>query len=178
VVSLHELVAEVGQLLDSDFARRRVNLRWDLTAEADRVLGEPGQLKGVIINLMLNALDAQPEGGELRVQSRLQAGDGDSGGPILELRFRDRGPGIPPDVRERIFEPFFTTKGGGSGIGLAVASQTVRDHGGEIQLADRLRVGDGAEFIVRLPLAALVTEGGRSQVEPGIAPWMEESSRA
>jgi signal transduction histidine kinase len=175
VVALHDLVEEVGQLLDADFVRRGVSLRWELNAEADRVLGEPGQLKGVVINLMLNALDAQPDGGELLVQSVLRTGeDPGRGGPVLELRFRDQGTGVPAGIEDRIFEPFFTTKGGGSGIGLAVVSQTVRDHGGDVFLAERTRVAQGAEFVVRLPLAAVVRERAPGQIEARVAPWMEE----
>ncbi|HSG48799.1 MAG TPA: ATP-binding protein [Longimicrobiales bacterium] len=173
VVSVHELVEEVGQLLDQDFTRRGVSLRWELNAEADRVLAQPGQLKGVVINLMLNALDAQPDGGELLIRSRLRPPGAGQQGPRLELRFKDRGTGVPEGVRGRVFEPFFTTKEGGSGIGLAVASQTIRDHGGELFLEEPSTLEEGAEFVVSLPLAARVQEWDPGETEPQVAPWME-----
>ncbi|KPJ83639.1 MAG: hypothetical protein AMS19_03670 [Gemmatimonas sp. SG8_23] len=173
VLEIHELVHEVGRLLDRDFARKGVRLRWDLNAEADRVLGETGPLKGVIINLMLNALDAQPAGGTLHIESSLRAGTAESPGPRLELRFTDSGPGVPPEVREKIFDPFFTTKESGSGIGLAVASQTIRNHGGDLYLADSTRMGQGAEFVVDLPLAAVVSDGTSEVPGARIASWME-----
>jgi signal transduction histidine kinase len=178
VVALHTLVAEVGQLLGRDFERRRVELRLALHAEGDRVLGDPGQLKGVVINLMLNAIDAQPDGGELLVRSVLRPRGSQGRGPRVELRFRDRGPGISSELRDRIFEPFFTTKESGSGVGLAVASQTVRDHGGEIYVAEPTHPTEGAELVVSLPLAAVVPQGDLGAVEPGVSPWMEHPVEA
>jgi signal transduction histidine kinase len=174
LVALHGLMSEVGQLLQPDFARRDVHIMWELNAEVDRVLGDPGQLKSVVINLMLNALDAQPEGGELTVQSRLEPGDREAGGPFLELRFRDRGPGVATEIQDRIFQPFFSTKGEGSGIGLAVVSQTIRNHGGEVYLVERARLAEGAEFVVRLPLAPVVSERSPGRLTPRMTSWMDE----
>ncbi|MDX1646587.1 MAG: ATP-binding protein [Longimicrobiales bacterium] len=174
-ISVHELVREAGLLLDNEFATRGVSLRWELDAEADRIIGRPGQLKGVVLNLMLNALDAQPEGGELLIRSNLAPGPRSSEGPRVELSFRDCGPGVPSDVRDRIFEPFFTTKASGSGIGLAVASQAVRDHGGDIRLEELRSLGSGADFVVSLPLAAVAPDSDAPGAAPRLAPWMEIS---
>jgi len=174
VVSLHDLIREAGMLLDRDFASHGVALRWDLNADADRVLGVPGQLKGVIINLMLNALEAQPEGGQLLIRSALVPGTTEVRGPHLELRFKDQGPGVPPEIRHQIFEPFFTTKRGGSGIGLALVSQAIRDHGGEIYVDASSRVDEGAEFVMGLPLAAVVPPKKPGKVKPQVAPWMRQ----
>jgi two-component system NtrC family sensor kinase len=96
-------------------------------------------------------------------------------GPQVELRFRDGGPGVPSEIRGRVFEPFFTTRESGSGIGLAVASQTIRDHGGEIWLADSTRLDEGADFVVTLPLAAMVLAGDAGPVTPRLAEWLEQS---
>ena len=172
-LSAHDLVREAGVLLDNEFASRGVRLRWELDAEADRIVGRPGQLKGVILNLMLNALDAQPEGGELVIRSNLAPGPRGEPGPRLELRFRDDGPGVPSDVRDRIFEPFFTTKASGSGIGLSVASKAVRDHGGDLRLGELPALGAGAEFVVSLPLGPVASESGTARPEPRLAPWMD-----
>ena len=73
----------------------------------------------------------------------------------MALHFRDRGPGIPPEIRDRVFEPFFTTKKSGSGIGLAVAAQAVGDNGGRIYLEEARGAHVGAEFVVVFPLAAI-----------------------
>ena len=171
IVSLHELVSDAARLLDSEFTRSGVGLRWELEAELDRVVGQPGPLKGVVINLMINALDAQPNGGQLLIRSALKPGTATAPGPKLELRFRDAGPGVPPKIQDRIFEPFFTTKEGGSGVGLAVVAQTIRDHGGELYLEDRLRVDEGAEFVIRLPLAPVAGDESSAPAEPDVPPW-------
>jgi hypothetical protein len=102
----------------------------------------------------VNALEAQPQGGRLEIRSEL-ARLPEMGGPVVSLHFRDHGSGVPPEIRDRIFEPFFTTKAGGSGIGLAMASQAVRDNGGELQLAPSFSVARGADFVVVFPLASL-----------------------
>lgn len=166
-MAVHGLVAEAAQLLQADFKRRGVEFRCEFAAETDRVSGQPGQIKSAFINLMLNALEAQPQGGQVEVRSHIRPG------PVIELRFKDQGPGVPAEVRDRIFDPFFTTKELGSGIGLAVASQSIRDHGGDIRLEDPHRLGEGAEFVVTLPLAPAVAEEAPGVLEPRVAPWME-----
>jgi signal transduction histidine kinase len=154
VVGLHVLLDEARALLADRFRRRNVELRMDLDAGADWVLARPGQVKSVILNLMVNALEAQSGGGRLYIRSELTRAPGDRG-PGVALHFQDRGPGIPPEIRDRVFEPFFTTKKSGSGIGLAVAAQAVADNGGRIYLEEARGAHAGAEFVVVFPLAAI-----------------------
>lgn len=170
VISVHEVLREAVELLARDLERAEIAVHWDLDAASDRVIGNPGQLKGVFINLLLNALDAQPQGGNVFLSSSVRPGT--AGGARVELRFRDSGPGVPADVAARIFDPFFTTKDVGSGIGLAVAGQAVRDHGGMLYLAERHRLDEGAEFVVSLPLAPAAPEGEPEGPRPSLAPWM------
>lgn len=173
IVPVHELVSDAARLLDTEFSKRGVGLRWELNARADRVLGDPGQLKGVIINLMLNALEAQPDGGHLLILSELRPSDGERPGPWLHLRFEDEGPGIPTEIAPRIFEPFFSTKEQGSGIGLAVARQTIQNHGGDIYVEEREPTAAGAGIVVRLPLAAVAPEDPSERTEPRVPAWGE-----
>jgi signal transduction histidine kinase len=154
VFSLHDQVEESAHLLMARFMGQGVELRLDLDAEADLVLARPGQVKSVILNLMVNALEAQPKGGFLEVSSGLTRST-HHGGPAVALRFRDGGPGIPLEIRDRIFEPFFTTKQDGSGIGLAVASRAVRDNHGRLYLGRASELNSGAEFVMTFPLAAI-----------------------
>lgn len=170
-VCIHDLVSEAARLLDSEFTQRGVGLRWELNARADRVLGDSGQLKGVIINLMLNALEAQPDGGKLLILSELRPGPEERSGPIIELHFVDSGHGIPAGIAGRVFDPFFSTKEQGSGIGLAVARQTIRDHGGDIRLEQRQTPEGGAEVVVQLPLAAVAPEGAPPKTDPQVPEW-------
>lgn len=176
VVSVHEVVTEAIQLLEHEFDRIGVEIRSDLHAQSDRIVGRAGQIKGAVINLMLNALDAQPDGGTLLIRSALTPGDGRARGPRLELRFRDDGPGVPSEIRDRILEPFFTTKQNGSGIGLAVASQGIRENGGELFLEEPTRLHQGAEFVISFPLAALSSDVDTLPKVPQLALWMEKAS--
>jgi signal transduction histidine kinase len=173
IVRVHDLVSDAARLLDSEFTKRGVGLRWELNARADRVLGDPGQLKGVIINLMLNALEAQPDGGRLLILSELHPRPDQGSGPFVELHFIDSGPGIPSAIAGQIFDPFFSTKEQGSGIGLAVARQTIRDHGGDIRLAENRILDEGAEVVVLLPLAAVSPEDRKEKTEPRVPVWGE-----
>jgi signal transduction histidine kinase len=173
IVRVHDLVSEAARLLDSEFTKRGVGLRWELNARADRVLGDPGQLKGVIINLMLNALEAQPDGGKLLIVSELRPGMEELVGPMVQLHFIDSGHGIPAGIAGRVFDPFFSTKEQGSGIGLAVARQTIRDHGGDIRLAEARTFEQGAEVVVQLPLAAVSPENRDAKTEPRVPVWGE-----
>jgi signal transduction histidine kinase len=159
VLSLHELVEEASELLSARFKVQGVGLHLDLDAEADRVLARAGQVKSVILNLMVNALEAQPKGGRLEIRSELSRAPG-IGGPVVALHFKDTGGGVPSEIRDRIFEPFFTTKAGGSGIGLAMASQSVRDNDGDLYLETALSTDSGAEFVMAFPLAALESSEG------------------
>ncbi|MDT8342572.1 MAG: ATP-binding protein [Longimicrobiales bacterium] len=171
-VALHDLLREVESLLRPELGRGGVTVTWALDAHGHEVLGDTGQLKGVFINLLLNALHAQPDGGAVHISSRLHPGGAGAPGPLVEVRVRDSGPGVPAGIRDRIFEPFFTTRELGSGIGLAVASQVVRDHGGAIFLEEPHRQDEGAEFVILLPLAAAAPEEGAGEIHPGVPPWL------
>jgi signal transduction histidine kinase len=151
-IGIHDVVQDVALLLSEQCEKAGVVVRLELDAEADRVVAAPGQLKGVFLNLFMNAVEAQPHGGEIVVRSRLHARRGQ--GPTLVIQVRDTGPGVPPELRDRVFEPFFTTKSDGSGIGLAAAQRAVRENGGDLYLGDLAEVLPGAEFVVELPLAA------------------------
>jgi PAS domain S-box-containing protein len=109
------------------------------------------QLKQVVLNLVLNAIDAMPDGGSLRVAA---ASDtlwlGDRARPAVRLDFTDSGLGIPPDHLAQIFEPFFTTKDTGSGLGLSISYELVKALGGDLSVVSQ--VGVGTTFTVRLPL--------------------------
>ena len=108
------------------------------------LLVNPDQMEQVFLNLLLNALDAMPEGGELRVAMRVE-------GPEVVVVVEDSGRGIDPEVLDRVFDPFFTTKplGKGTGLGLSICYGTVREHGGTISV--RSARGTGTTFTIRLP---------------------------
>jgi len=119
--------------------------------------GDPRQIDQVIDNLLLNARQAMPGGGEITLTTEnlevpLEAKGPLAPGRYVRLRVRDEGPGIPPEVRTRVFEPFFTTKASGSGLGLATSYSILRKHGGHIEV-ESSPPGRGATLSVYLPAA-------------------------
>jgi two-component system sensor histidine kinase HydH len=140
-----DLAAVVGRMIDF-FAptakARAIEVNWYPAADLPPVTLDEEMFEKVLLNLMLNAEDAMPEGGSLTLQTRP---DGDG----VALDVIDTGSGIPADVLPKLFKPFVTTKDAGNGLGLATARKIVRAHGGEI--AVQSEPGRGTKFTVTLP---------------------------
>ena len=134
------LVEEVLQLHAAWAAELGVEVR---TAGDGTVHADPGQLRQVLVNLVSNAFQAMPEGGELEIETRPR-------GAQLELEIRDTGKGIGEDAREHLFEPYFTTRSEGTGLGLAIAKRVIEEMDGEIALEPR-EGGVGTVVRLRLP---------------------------
>ncbi|RKH88774.1 response regulator [Corallococcus sp. AB045] len=126
-------------------------------APVPRVLGSEARLGQVLLNLLVNALQAIPEGEPGRHEVRVRTGTDASGHARVEVE--DTGGGIPPDVLPRIFDPFFTTKNSdeGTGLGLAICQQIVRAHGGDLRVHSV--PGQGATFTLLLPPAPVQSAG-------------------
>jgi signal transduction histidine kinase len=101
-------------------------------------------LKQAVLNVVVNAMQAMPEGGELRFEAS-------AGKDMVELRISDTGGGIAPELREKIFRLYFSTKKEGSGIGLAMTFRIVQLHDGTIDFTSE--PGKGTTFLIRLPIA-------------------------
>jgi len=129
-------------LLDKQF-RERIQIHRDYGVEGE-IRGPASQLHQVFLNLLTNAVQAMPRGGEIHISTRLE-------GEQVAISIRDTGGGIPEEVRPRIFDPFFTTKppGQGTGLGLSISYGIVSRLGGTIDCHSL--VGIGTEFIIRLP---------------------------
>jgi PAS domain S-box-containing protein len=143
--SLNEIVENVLALTGKYLQHRHIALEQDLTPGLQPIRANPDELAQVFLNLVLNAVDAMPESGTLRVTT------GSAEGRFLTAAFSDTGCGIPPENLERIFEPFFSTKPDGTGLGLSVSAGVVSRHGGKIEV--RSQINQGTTFIVRLPAA-------------------------
>ena len=143
------VAAGVVGLVRGRAEKQGVAVRLRLPAGGLTVPADGEQLRQVLVNLCLNALDAMPAGGTLSLAARAAPGG------RAEVEVADTGPGIPPAFRGRLFEPFASTKETGLGLGLVICRRIVADHGGTIWAGDR--PGGGASFLVTLPAA---TAGG------------------
>jgi signal transduction histidine kinase len=146
VVDVNRLLADTSDLLRPAFDTAGLTLEIALAPGRPLVNGHAGQLQQVVLNLLTNALDATPRGGRVSVVTRVAARE-------VVTDVSDTGPGIPLAERKEIFEAFFSTKqpGRGTGLGLFISSQIVREHGGRIDLESEH--GVGSTFSVALPAA-------------------------
>jgi len=140
---LRGLVAEAARVAASRAERKQLVVRLDLPADPAPADVDRDQLLSVLTNLLFNAIDATPPGGEVAV--------GVATGAAPRVTVTDTGRGIDPAVADRLFTPFATTKATGTGLGLSVARRVARDHGGTLTAANR--PGGGACFTLTLPAA-------------------------
>jgi two-component system NtrC family sensor kinase len=153
VASPQKLMASVNSVMDNTLSLigtqsifHNVNIRKRYDADMRETLIDPNQIEQVFINLLINAGQAMPEGGNLDIITQVNAGH-------VTVSIRDTGCGIPPEHLPRIFDPFFSTKeSAGTGLGLSVSYGIVESHGGTIKVESV--VGKGTEFIVQIPLLA------------------------
>jgi signal transduction histidine kinase len=150
-VSVGDVVGEALSLVESRCVDQQVELVQRVVGELREVYLDPGQLKQVVVNLAVNALQAMPDGGTLTVTMGR-----DGGSAIVEVQ--DTGMGMTQETAQQIFDPFFTTKdvGEGTGLGLCVVQGIVTAHGGTISVESE--EGNGAKFTVRLPCPATADE--------------------
>jgi PAS domain S-box-containing protein len=141
---LNAIVQKTLALTAKYLQHREVMLERDLAPDLPAVMASRGELQQVFLNLVLNALDAMPEGGTLSISTRL-AQNG-----YVATTFADDGQGIPPEDLAHIFEPFFSTKEEGTGLGLSVSYNVVKRHKGEINVQSQM--GEGSTFTVLLPI--------------------------
>jgi signal transduction histidine kinase len=140
--SLHALADETLEVVGGQ--GEGVLLERSFVSDNDSVDVDPSQVKGALLNLVLNALDAMPQGGTLRV------GTARSNGRI-RLSVSDSGEGMSPAVRAEIFRPFFSTKSSGTGLGLPLARRAIEESGGTLVLTPE-GTGSGTEFVIEFPL--------------------------
>jgi len=141
-VDVLELLKHVISLTSQQLGQRQIEMKTKLPESLPPIFAVSSQIQQIFINLILNAFDAMPAGGELEISARaLNSG--------VEILFHDSGPGVPEDRRDNIFEPFFSTKDGGTGLGLTVSYNIVTAHGGALDLVNTSE--PGACFRLFLP---------------------------
>ncbi len=143
-VNIDQIIGEVLTLAGKQLEHAKVKVKTTLAGK-NPIQGNADQLKQVLLNLVVNAMEAMPQGGQLNIRTV------EKNGSVI-LKVRDTGVGVPPDNLPRLFDPFFTTKADGTGLGLSVSYGIIQSHNGEIEAASK--PGEYTEFTVRLPITA------------------------
>ncbi len=143
-VDLAGIAREVANLVQVQARNNRVEVVAD-AQPGNFIRGDRDLIKQAVLNVVVNAVEAMPDGGEVSIRLERKAGE-------CVLSVADRGPGIPPEIHEKIFNLYFTTKGKGSGIGLAMTFRVVQLHNGTIDFASE--PGRGTTFLLRFPAIA------------------------
>lgn len=167
-VDMNSLINETIQLFERSVSKN-ILIERRLTTESALVSGDEGQVQQAILNLLLNARDAMPDGGTVTISTAVTVADAHSvsqflsvkPGPYIEVRVSDTGTGMDRKTQGRIFEPFYTTKDNGTGLGLSVLYGVVRNHGGFVNLESE--VGRGTTFSLFFPRCEAKAIAARKQ---------------
>lgn len=150
VVNLGELVSRRAAFFNDLATRAGVAIVTSACANNIFFEGDANRLAQVVDNIIQNALDAMPDGGQLTISCNVSRNQG--GGNLIRLSFEDTGHGIEPAAQEHLFEPFHTNRAAGTGLGLAIARAIVEEHGGHLDFVSG--VDHGASFVIELPAPA------------------------
>jgi signal transduction histidine kinase len=145
-VDVNRVLEDLFKILEFQPAAKSVNLIKKLAPDLRLIRADSGQIRQVFLNIILNAIQAMPDGGELDVSTRRWMSEAAEG---VEITIRDTGTGIPKDDIKDIFQPFFTTKEEGTGLGLAISYGIIKEHNGIIEVESK--VGQGTTFRIFLP---------------------------
>ena len=148
-MDLNVVSRDCASTFKEELSEHGIEVVYDFSSTPIHARIDSNLLRGALSNLIKNAIEAMGGGGKLRLRT-------ERNGHLARIKVGDTGPGIPPEIRPRVFELFFTTKKGGTGLGLAMASQSIKSLGGSISMEDG---GSGGgefrtTFEIALPLAA------------------------
>ncbi len=145
LINVNSLIENIILLVRNQTSFRNIVIEKELENNLPEIMADGDQIQQVIINFILNAADAMPKGGSLKITSKLLDNN-----EFIELKFTDTGIGISEENRNRIFDPFFTTKENGTGLGLSISYGIIEQHGGTIYVESE--IGKGTTFTVHLPI--------------------------
>ena len=146
LTNLNELIRNTFTLFDERLRQKMIAITENLHPALSSVYVDPHQMEQVLLNVVINAIDAMPQGGILQISS-LAGGEGEK--PKAVIRIRDSGVGIPENQLRNVFDPFYSTKDGGTGLGLPISLGIVESHGGELRIQSV--EGQGTEVVIELP---------------------------
>lgn len=156
LTDINDVLKELIELIRYRAKSCKVSIGESLYPSLPPVTAVPGQLKQVFMNVMVNAVDSMPDGGELLVSTALKAS-----GEEVAVRISDTGCGIPGGYLKKIFEPFFTDKKSGTGLGLSISYGIVKGHGGDMEVESE--EGKGTTFVISLPVSAGAEQAGKEK---------------
>jgi two-component system NtrC family sensor kinase len=163
--NMNDVVDGIARILETEAKEKSVEIKRDFSANLPKVWIDREQMKQVFMNLILNAIQAMKDGGSVFISTRVVAKyDAEPSGQFVQVEIRDTGVGIPEENLDHIFDPFFTSKAEGSGLGLSVSHQIIREHGGHVTVESK--IGKGTTFFVNMPTGKPVRSAanGRAQV--------------
>jgi two-component system, sporulation sensor kinase E len=149
VGQIRDALQDALELFQDTLEEHRVTVHQVEETPVPPLAFDPQALHQVLINLLKNALEAMPRGGEITMASRVR-------GSNAEISIADTGEGMPPGVAAKIFQPYFTTKEKGTGLGLAICQSIIQEHGGAIAVDSA--PGQGTTFTIQLPLETAAAE--------------------
>ncbi len=142
-LSVQDVLNELATLVEAEAQQSKVQIRVVAPLTLPPLRADREHLRQTLLNLILNGLQAMPDGGTLTLEAKTSNGN-------FLISVTDTGIGIAPEHRSRIFEPYFTTKSQGSGLGLAIARRIIEAHGGTITVSSE--AGQGCRFRISLPI--------------------------
>jgi PAS domain S-box-containing protein len=145
-VDVHQVIDHILALMQLEAQEHNISLDYTIEKDVPPVLGNEIQISQVLLNVMVNAFQAMPDGGRCHVAATTSTSDGKR---WADISVTDSGVGIPEEAMPRLFDPFYTTKPGGSGLGLAIAYRIMEDHGGLITVSST--PGSGTSVGLRFP---------------------------
>jgi signal transduction histidine kinase len=143
--NINQIIEKALHILENEFRLKRIRVKKQLSSGMKDILLDENQIEQVLVNLMLNAVEAIQGDGAITIRSQV-----DTGQEGVRVEIADTGCGIAPENLPKIFEPFFSTKSKGTGLGLAVSYGIIQKHGGNIQVVSQ--PGEGTRFTVEFPL--------------------------
>jgi len=152
-INIRQEIERCMNFIEAKAKSQNVKLKIDLMEDLPQFTFDPAELRQLLLNIMMNGLQAMPEGGTLTIKACCPAEvpqDSIPGGERMLIHIEDEGAGIPSNLRQKVFEPFFTTKVGGTGLGLAICYSIVKRYNGEIWIDEAK--GGGAQVNISLPI--------------------------
>ncbi|MHC4205637.1 MAG: ATP-binding protein [Planctomycetota bacterium] len=149
-IDVRREIERCANFIEAKAKSQNINLETDFEDDLPKLRFDQAELRQVLLNVMMNGLQAMPEGGRLLIKACCLVEDSVAGSERMLIQIQDEGTGIPANLRQKVFEPFFTTKAGGTGLGLAICNSIVKRYNGEIWIEQA--EGGGAEVKISLPV--------------------------